>query len=279
MMSMPLHSRACLLARGRRLLGALFMVLAAGVGLPAQAGRSCEQRPINAESLQKGLNLAEKVSQSLDASGARVVVLARMGQDLSKYQLRYSHLGYAYKSAEGPWRVLHKLNQCGTAVSHIERQGLGEFFMDDLWRFEAAWVVPTPAVQDALYPVLQDKARIAPLFEPAYSMVSYAWGQTYQQSNQWALELLAGALEPQIHNRQQAQAWLKFKGYEPTALNIGPLTRLGGRITAANIAFDDHPNEKRFSDRIETVTVDSMFAWLQRAQLGSAPQVLRLPAP
>ncbi|MBV8621682.1 MAG: DUF2145 domain-containing protein [Curvibacter sp.] len=264
-------------AAWRRRIAPLFLALGLWSGLPAQAGRSCDERPPTPQSFTQGLVLAAQVSQRLEASGAQVVVLARAGQDLSKYHLRYSHLGYAYKSPEGPWRVLHKLNQCGTAVSHIERQGLGEFFMDDLWRYEAAWVVPTPEVQAALYPVLQDKARIAPLFEPAYSMVSYAWGQRYQQSNQWALELLAGALEPQIHNRQQAQAWLQFKGYEPTALNIGPLTRLGGRITAANIAFDDHPNEKRFSDRIETVTVDSFFAWLQRAHLGAAPQRIVLP--
>jgi hypothetical protein len=39
-------------------------------------------------------------------------------------------------------------------------------------------------------------------------------------------------------------------------------------VTAANIAFDDHPTEKRFSDRIETVTVDSVFDWLMRTGLG-----------
>jgi len=49
------------------------------------------------------------------------------------------------------------------------------------------------------------------------------------------------------------------------------------RATAANVAFDDHPSEKRFSGRIETVTVDSVFEWLQRAGLGSAPAILRLP--
>lgn len=46
-------------------------------------------------------------------------------------------------------------------------------------------------------------------------------------------------------------------------------------MTAANVAFDDHPNEKRFSDRIETVTVDSVFAWLQRSGMGGAPVLLR----
>jgi len=42
-----------------------------------------------------------------------------------------------------------------------------------------------------------------------------------------------------------------------------------------NVAFDDHPNEKRFTDRIETVTVDSVFAWLNRSGLGSSVQVIR----
>lgn len=66
----------------------------------------------------------------------------------------------------------------------------------------------------------------------------------------------------------QAQAWLQLKAYEPTTLKLGAFTRLGARITAANLAFDDHPNEKRFADRIETVTADSVFAWLLRTGLG-----------
>jgi hypothetical protein len=34
------------------------------------------------------------------------------------------------------------------------------------------------------------------------------------------------------------------------------------------VAFDDHPAAKRSDDGIETVTVDSVFAWLQRSGLG-----------
>lgn len=244
----------------------------------AHAGRSCEAaKPPPAKSIERGMQLAERTSQALDATGAQVVMLGRAGQDLSKYGLRYSHLGWAYKTPEGPWRVAHKLNECGTAVGHVYRQGLGEFFLDDLWRYEAVWAVPTPEVQQRLYTLLQDKGRTKSLNQPAYSMVSYAWGTKYQQSNQWALETLAAAMEPAtVTSREQAQAWLKFKGYEPTTLKIGPLTRMGGRVGSANIAFDDHPNDKRFSDRIETVTVDSMLVWLQRAQLGAAPATLVL---
>lgn len=47
--------------------------------------------------------------------------------------------------------------------------------------------------------------------------------------------------------------------------------------SAPNIAFDDCSNEKRFTDRIETATADSVFEWLQRSGMGSAPATLILP--
>ena len=244
---------------------------------PAHAGRACDARkPVSPQVVERGMALAAQTSQALDAeharSGAKVVLIGRAGQDLGKYGLRYSHLGWAYKTPEGPWRVTHKLNDCGTALGHVYRQGLGEFFLDDLWRFEAVVAVPSAAVQAQLWPVLADNARAKALHTPHYSMVSYVWGQKYQQSNQWAIETLAAAMEPAtIRTREQAQAWLRFKGYEPTTLRLGPLTRLGGRVGSANIAFDDHPSDKRYSDRIETVTVDSVLAWMQRTQLAAAP--------
>lgn len=84
------------------------------------------------------------------------------------------------------------------------------------------------------------------------------------------------AAESGVGTREQAQAWLRFKGYQPTTLKLGAFTRLGARAGTANVAFDDHPNEKRFADRIETVTVDSVFEWLARSGMASAPQALAL---
>lgn len=252
-------------------------VAAALLAAPAaQAGRNCDAKKPTVQTITRGLTLAERTQTALDASGAQVVVLARAGQDLGKYGVRWSHLGLAYRTPEG-WRVLHKLNRCGTAEAALYRQGLGEFFLDDLWRYEAAWVVPAPEVQTRLLALLRDERRALGLHHRPYSIVSYAWGRQYQQSNQWAIETLAAAMEPGVQTRDAAQAWLMFKGYQPTTLKLGPLTRLGGRVGSANVAFDDHPPEKRFSDRIETVTVDSVFAWLQRAGLGGAPATLQLP--
>ncbi len=245
-------------------------------GFSAQAGRSCEAQPATMEGVQRAMQLAERTSQKLDQSGAQVVVLARIGQNLSEYGLRYSHLGFAYRANQGaPWRVLHKLNQCGTATADIYRQGLGEFFLDDMFEYEAAMVIPTPEVQAKLLPALQDNERVAQLHTPSYNMVAYPWSLKYQQSNQWAIETLAMTQYPAASSRERAQSWLKLHDYQPTTLKINALKRLGGRVTAANIAFDDHPNEKRFSDRIETVTVDSVFAWLNRSGLGGAIQTIR----
>jgi hypothetical protein len=245
---------------------------------PANAGRSCDAKRPSAQAVENGFALAEKTRQRLNASGANVVVLARAGQDLSKYRLRYSHLGFAVKQPDGRWLITHKLNHCGSAVAHVYRQGLAEFFLDDLFRNEGAYAIPSPPVQAALYEVLASAqaTRATTLHTAQYNVVAYPWSTRYQQSNQWAIETLALAVESKVRSRTQAQAWLQFQGYTPTTLNIPPLTRLGGRMTAANIAFDDHPNEKRFSDRIETVTVDSVFAWLTRAGLASDAVQVRL---
>jgi hypothetical protein len=233
-----------------------------------QAGRSCDAKPLTADTIERGLSLAEKTRVALDRSGAKVVVIGRAGQDLSKYKLRYSHLGLAYKNTDGRWLVLHKLNSCGADEASIYRQGLGEFFLDDLFRFEATWVALKPDVQDRLHALILNSTQSLSLHERRYNMLAYPWSTKYQQSNQWAIETLAMAMDSTITTRRQAQAWLQLRQYEPSVITLGALTRLGGRISSANIAFDDHPNEKRFADRIETVTVDSVMQWLQRSGLG-----------
>jgi hypothetical protein len=261
----------------------LLAILAALVlATSAHAGRSCEARKLTPQSLEKGLALAEQTHRALEAeharSGARVVLLARAGQDLSRWNMHYSHVGWAYRAeqeGQPAWRVVHKLNHCGSAEAAIYRQGLGEFFLDDLWRLEAAWSVPSAQVQESLLPVLRDDRRAAVMHQRAYNLVSYPWATKYQQSNQWAIETLAAAMEPQAATRERAQAWLRFKGYEPAVLQIRPLTRLGGRVSAANVAFDDHPNEKRFADRVETVSADSVFAWLRLSGLAGEPVTIR----
>jgi hypothetical protein len=254
---------------------ALFAAVALALAITgAQAGRGCEAQRPRAEAVQHSLDLALKTAQALEASGAQVVLLARAGQDLSRYGLRWSHLGFAYRTDAGAWRVLHKLNACGSARADLYRQGLGEFFLDGPYQYRAAWVVPTPELQARLRPLLADDRRVATLHQAAYNMVAYPWATNYQQSNQWALETLAFAAEPQADRRDRAQAWLKLQGYVPTTLHIGTLERLGASVGQVHIAFDDHPTGQRFAGRIATVTVDSVFRWMvERGLAQPAPEL------
>ena len=269
--------------RSPLLRGLVVLAVIAATSPFAHAGRSCEQRPPSAAAVSRAMQLAEHTATRLTQSGASVVVIARAGQNLSEYGVRYSHLGFAYREGEGDatlWRVVHKLNQCGSARASIYRQGLGEFFLDDLWEYEAAVVVLAPQAQAHLRSLLADNVAVARLDTPAYSMVAYPWSDRYQQSNQWAIETLAMSQDMMaspsaVPSRERAQAWLKLQNYTPGVLTLGPMKRLGARATRANIAFDDHPNEKRFADRIETVTVDSVFGWLGRSGLGGPVTFVR----
>ena len=258
----------------------LAALLAAG---PAQAGRPCENAKPTIDQIRRGMDLAQATAAALDRSGADVVLLARAGQDLSEYGLRWSHVGFVYRdtmgsgdSAKPVWRVMHKLNQCGTALADLYRQGLGEFFMDSPVRYEAAFSVLKPELQQALLPVLKENARSAALHTPDYNMVAYPWSRQYQQSNQWALETLATAAAPrEVLNRAQAQDWLQRQGYQPSDLRLSTAKRLGARIGMANVAFDDHPSAKRFAGHIETTTADTVFNWLTRSGYGQAPQSVK----
>jgi len=246
-------------------------VLAALLVAPAAAlaGRTCETQPLDVHTVRQSMELAERTARRLDASGAQVVVIARAGQDLSRHNLSWSHMGFAYRESAGsPWRVVHKLNHCGTASGALYRQGLGEFFLDRMFRYESAYVVLSPEAQSRLLPLLRENARLARWHVEPYNMVAYPWALRYQQSNQWVLETIAGGMEPAAGTRAQAQGWLQMRDYRPTVLRLSALERLGARVGTAHIAFDDHPDAKRFSGRIETVTVDSAFSWLQRSGLG-----------
>lgn len=85
-----------------------------------------------------------------------------------------------------------------------------------------------------------------------------------QPAGSWPLALAVDGAT----TRRQAQGWLQARDYRPNALQLGAFTRLGARLSRANVAFDDHPNAQRFADRNETVTVDSVFDGLQRSGLG-----------
>jgi hypothetical protein len=240
------------------------LVAAFFVAGTAHAGRACEEKTVAPEKTAIAFDTAAHLARTLEASGQEVAILARRGQNLEKYGVSFSHAGFAVKE-NGAWQIYHELNLCGSALSKLYVQGLVEFLADDLLSQEVAVVVPEPWLQSRLKQVLASKEEQFRMHHPAYSAVAYPFSTKYQNSNGWVLETYArAAADLKLENREQAQGWLKAAGYAPNIIQLGALTRLGGRMFKANVAFDDHPGELRWNDKITVSTGDAVLRFVSK---------------
>jgi hypothetical protein len=259
----------------KRWIAAALLALALNGG--AVAGQSCEPRSPKPVEIRAGLQLAHKVQQHLEAQDAAVAVIGRVGRDLSEYGLRYSHIGLAVRDAgRGRWNVVHLLNHCGKADSELYVQGLGNFFLDDLFRFEAVVLLPSRELQERLATALAaGKGRA--LHEPAYSLIAHPYSARYQNSNQWPVELAATLLAEGELSRSAAHARLKRDGFAPSVLHLPPMKRLGARLFSINTRFDDHSTQEWSSSRYQVVSAEAALAWFARADRPMGQSVLTLP--
>ena len=255
----------------------LVLVLCWQTLAPALAGQTCDPKQVDAATTARAMDLAYQSRQALDASGAQVALIARVGQDLSKYGLRYSHMAWVWRDhPQGRWLVVHELNNCATAQSALFNEGLGNFFLDNMFAFETRILIPTPETQARAAALLASPQALAYHF-PHYNMLAFAYSTTYQNSNQWVLETYAALFHGNSRDnnvRSNAQTWLKANGYQADTVNIPTATRLGARLFRANIAFDDHPFGRRMAGQIDTVTVESVLRFIKQREPTSREIIL-----
>ena len=255
------------------------VLIAMTTATPAHVGRTCVETRPDPANVQKALQLALRTREALDASGAQVALVGRVGRDMSKHGLRYSHMAFALRDhPKGRWHLTHMLNQCGTATSALYDEGLGNFFLDDVFALESLIVIPTPALQARLLAVAATQLPLA-LYESSYSLIAHPYSTRYQNSNQWVLEQIAAAMAApgEVNNRAQAQLWLRARDYAPSEIRIAPFERIGARLFAANVYFDDHSNEEMQSGRYQAVTVESVIRFVERVDAVALRQLVKLP--
>lgn len=258
-------------SKRKALTAALFLVWSA----VSQAGQGCGSGEIEPLELMNSLELAQKTQTSLHQANAQTALIARVGQDLSAYGLRYSHLGLVQRQPDGRYTVLHELNECGSEYSDLYVEGLGNFFLDDVFAFEVLILVPPSQVQQKLDQSLSG-AVARQMHHKKYNMLAYAFATEYQNSNQWVLEVLAHALsDTTLTDRAAAQKWLQQQGYQSGLIQVDPLKRLGASMFKANISFDDHPLKQRLKGQYKVVTVESVTDFLRQQQPDTQSMVLR----
>jgi hypothetical protein len=264
----------------------LFSAVLACCAADAAAGWACEERQTPVDQTAVAFDTALNLAKTLDASGQKVAIIARRGQQLDKYGLSFSHAGFAMKTADG-WTVVHALNICGSATEKLFTQGLADFYADDLVSKEIAVAIPEAWLQDRLAQVLASKDEVFRMYQATYSAVAYPFSTKYQNSNGWLLETYArAASDVVLPSRDEAQAWLKVAGYKPSVIDVGPLSRLGGRMFKANVFFDDHPPDLRWSGKITVNTGDAVLRFVAKHAMaqpgcghGAFPEAVCLVAP
>jgi hypothetical protein len=208
--------------------------------------------------------LAERTYATLDALGKNVVLISRAGQNLAQFGMRYSHMGIAVKNLKGrDWGLVHLLTRADDGRSAIYLEGLVNFFSDN--PFEMACMINTlpPEVEDALFN--KWSALATALHCPSYSLTSYPWSLSTQNSNQWLLETLAMATVAGNGTRDSTQEWLKEQGYAPSCLEVSLPVQWFAPLLRDSIKFDDQPTSSRRDGKIYTVTVDSIRQFLETA--------------
>jgi hypothetical protein len=154
----------------------------------------------------------------------------------------YSHLGIAYQvpDAQGGQRAgacCTSSTSAARPVPALYRQGLGEFFLDDLWRYRGRMAgAHTAEVQQQAEGAAAARAPGAD--RPAPQALQHRQlrlgSKSTSSPTSGPLETLAlPAWTPRIATRgDAAQAWLQSAGYRPAVLNgwaAGPPWRTGGR--------------------------------------------------
>jgi len=248
----------------------------------AQAGvpRLCEQGvELSPQQKDRRLQLVAQLKQELQRSGQAVALVARSGVDLARFELRYSHAGIALRdSPNAPWSVRQLYYACDEQRPRLFDQGLAGFLLaaDDLPSAHVTLLLPPPDAAQALASAALDGTLALSLLAADYSANAFAFSTRYQNCNQWVAELLAAAWGPAqgsvgATTREQAQAWLQQRGYEPHRFEGPPWLYLAS-LFVPRLHQRDHPEEDRAAARYRVSMPSSLEAFV-RAQLPGTERI------
>jgi hypothetical protein len=171
-------------------------------GAQASSLRYCEhQVELTPRQQDHLLRFAAAVKGELEASGQRVALASRSGQDLHRIGQRYSHAGVSLlASPNTPWSVRQLYYACEEQRPRIFDQGLAGFVMGtanpELGYISLVLLPTDPAKARALEQAALDKPQALNILATRYSANAYAFSDIYQNCNQWVAELLATAWHP-----------------------------------------------------------------------------------
>lgn len=240
----------------------------------ALAGQACEQMPLSGEQLVQAAETANLVADTLRQADRPVALLARVGNDLSKYGLYFSHVAVVRREHHsGAWRVWHLLNTCGTDAAGLYVEGLFDYYARHLSSQNTKLIVLRPELEQNLLAVF-DSGQAVRLFQPHYNVIAPPGYPHSQNSTAYILELLAAAEQGKVQRDRRA-VWSELRPkFRPDHLAIPYRKRILGGLFSANADFSDHPVATRLRGQYPVVTVRSILRYLDQEQAATQAFVI-----
>ncbi|MEM7194623.1 MAG: DUF2145 domain-containing protein [Pseudomonadota bacterium] len=226
----------------------------------------CRQTHLSVADFEKSTAIGLQLLERLEALQPQVALVGRVGSDLEKYGIKYSHAGLVFRDhPKGKWVFTHLLNRCATRHSELFDEGIIPFFSDTPHKYEAILVIPDRAIQSELQRLLLIR-NSRNLHGIEYSALANPFSDQYQNSNQWILEMIAVAKSIYLPegSRRNALFLAKEQGYLPDTVKVGFFKKIAASVTVKNISFDDHDARTRRSGHYPFVSVRSLIEYLKR---------------
>jgi hypothetical protein len=161
--------------------------------------------------------------------------------------MRYSHAGVSLKGGlDTPWAVRQLYYACDERRPRVFDQGVAGFLLglnDPGAGYISVVLLPDdPAA--ALRDTVLNGGQALRVLGSTYSANAYAFSLSYQNCNQWVMEMLAqawGGLGDGDDARARAQAWLRSQGYRPTVFDVGWRPLMWVAHFVPWLRQDDHP--------------------------------------
>lgn len=248
----------------------------------SDASGGCHKtKQLGPEGYRKAAQLTFLVQQQLDSANAKVVILGRKGSHAPDKRFKkrvglwnYTHGGFAYKDDHtGKWTVIHMLNICNDK-SAIFKESLMKFSLSDVLVYKTAIGIPSPSLQDALYPLLKDTAFVKAMYGGStYSSISNPYNTTFQNSNEYLLDILVAGMArlngQSIRSREASKAYFKQSGlaarFVPEEVRVRFHERLGSSLGLGpgNASIRDHGLLERSDGRVDMASVGSIIVLLE----------------
>lgn len=276
--------------------GCAAAVLWVGLCAPGAVAASSAWRPCaNAEALSPAqkdrlFRFGAVVKTELERSGERLTLIARSGLDLSRFDTRYSHAGLALKASPNtPWSVRQMYYACDEDRPRVYDEGISGFVLgtDEPAVGYISLVFVPPAAAQALEATALDNRQALQVLNGRYSANAYPFSPQYQNCNQWVMEMLALAWAPlpvstdslgsastagTAGTRQDAQRWLKARGYTPSVMDVGSRLLMALGALMPWLHSDDHP-EADLAEAVYRVSMPASIEAFVRQEWPAARRV------